>query len=157
MLYWTQYRLKKAQVSWLGMCISSFLILEKSPLNAYIHYFSNGLIFHCATWGTAGFQVSTNGIFLSSLAIQNVYGVYMTTLEVLLMKCIHCIQLYQKSLSTSTCFMVRSVWVRHLHNFLKRQWLHTVCSSRFKNTLDGFPNGTISVWMWTFLSVFKAA
>lgn len=155
MQYWAQCRLKKVQVSCLGMCISSFLLLEKSPLNAYICYFSNDLILHCATWGTAGFQVSTSGIFLSSPAIQNVCGFYMTTLEVLMMKCIHCIQLYQKELSTSTSFMVRSVWVRHLHNFLKWQWLHSVCSSSFKKTLDSVPNGSLSVWMWTFLSAFK--
>lgn len=36
------------------------------------------------------FQVSACGIFLSSLAMPNGYGVYMTTLEDLLMKCIHC-------------------------------------------------------------------
>lgn len=106
-------------ISCLGTCISSFLKLEKSPLNTYIYYFSNCLILNCTTWETARFQVSACGIFLSSLAMPNVYGVYMTTLEDLLMKCIHCA--YQKELSTSTWFMVRSVWVRHLHNFLKWQ------------------------------------
>lgn len=67
-------------INCLGTCISSFLKLEKSPLNTYIYYFSNCLILNCTTWETARFQVNACGIFLSSLAMPNIYGVYMTTL-----------------------------------------------------------------------------
>lgn len=63
--------------------------------------------------------------------------------------------LHWKELSTSTWLMVNSVWVRHLHNFLKCQWLHTVCLSSFKKTLDDFPNDSPSVRIWTLMAMFK--
>lgn len=56
-----------------------------------MYYFSNCFILLCATWETARFQINANGgIFLSSPAMPNVYGVYIPTLEFLLMKCSHC-------------------------------------------------------------------
>lgn len=63
--------------------------------------------------------------------------------------------LHWKELSTNTWLMVNSVWVRHLHNFLKCQWLHTVCLSIFKKTLDDFWNGSPSVRISTLMIMFK--
>lgn len=63
---------------------------EKRPVSTYMYYLSNCLIL-CAAWQAAKFQMNVNGgIFLSIPAMPNVYGVYMPTLEVLLMKCSHC-------------------------------------------------------------------